>query len=109
MSDALYDDGKLVLHEHGMTIRHYYFPWAGPKRIPYAKVRNVVVRPMSWRTGRGRLWGTADLRYWLPLDLRRPGKHTLLCVDVGRYVKPCVSPDDPNRVIGLLRGRVPVK
>lgn len=59
-------------------------------------------------TGKGRLWGTAVPRYWLPLDMRRPAKQTLLCFDLGRRVKPCVSPDDPDRVIELLRGRVPV-
>jgi hypothetical protein len=28
--------------------------------------------------------------------------------DVGARVKPCVSPDDPRRVIELLRERVPI-
>jgi hypothetical protein len=28
--------------------------------------------------------------------------------DIGRSVRPCISPDDPDRVIELLRGRVPV-
>ena len=63
---------------------------------------------MNWLTGKGRLWGTADLRYWLPLDMRRPGKHTLICIDLGRGVKPCVSPDDTDRVIEVLRSRVPI-
>ena len=92
----------------GLTIRRYYFPWAGAKRISYDGVVRVEVRPMNWLTGKGRLWGTAVPRYWLPLDMRRPAKQTLLCFDLGRRVKPCVSPDDPDRVIELLRGRVPV-
>jgi hypothetical protein len=106
VSDVLYDDGGLSLDEEGLTIRRYYFPWAGPKRIPYANIRHVVARPMGWLTGRGRGWGTAHPGYWFPLDWRRAGKHTLLMLDLGRRVKPCVSPDDPDRVMQLLQRRV---
>jgi len=108
MGDVLYDDGGLLLDEDGLTIRRYYFPRAGPKRIPYTTIRHVVARPMGWLTGKGRGWGTADLGYWLPLDLRRWRKPMLLVFDVGARVKPCVSPDDPQRVIELLRERVPI-
>jgi len=108
MGDVLYDDGGLLLDEDGVTIRRYYFPWAGPKRVPYTVIRHVFTRPMSWRAGKGRGWGTANLGYWLPLDLRRWHKSTLLVFDVGGRVKPCVSPDDPQRVIELLRDRVTI-
>lgn len=108
VGDWFYDDGGLRLDEHGLTIRRYYFPWAGPKYVAYSEVRKVEARPMGGLTGKGRGWGTADPRYWLPLDLRRARKHTLLVFDVGRRVKPCVSPEDPDRVIELLRARVPV-
>lgn len=108
MSEVLYDDGGLLLDQDGLTIRRYYFPWAGPKRIAYTAVRHAVARPMRWRTGKGRGWGTAEPGYWLPLDVRRWRKPTLLVFDVGRRVKPCVSPEDPRRVIALLRDRVPI-
>jgi len=36
------------------------------------------------------------------------GKSTLVIFDLGRPVKPCVTPDEPDRVIELLRSRVPV-
>jgi len=108
MGDVLYDDGGLMLDRDGLTIRRYYFPWAGPKCIAYTQVRRAEVRAMGWLTGKGRGWGTADFGYWLPLDLRRWRKDTLLLFDLGRRVKPCVSPDDPQQVIQLLRGRVPI-
>ena len=108
MGDVLYDDGGLLLDKDGLTIRRYYFPWARPKRIPYPAIRRVVARPMGWLTGKGRGWGTANLGYWLPLDLRRWRKSILLVFDVGARVKPCASPDDPQRVIELLRERVAV-
>jgi hypothetical protein len=108
VASTLYDDGGLVLDEEGMTIRRYYFPSAGPKRIPYAKIRRATVRPMGWLTGRGRGWGTAHPGYWFSLDLRRAAKRTLVVLDLGHRVKPCVTPDDPDRFIELLRGRVSV-
>lgn len=108
-SRTLYDDGGLVLDDDGMTIRRYYFPWAGAKRIRYRDVRRVEVRPMRWLSGKGRGWGTSDLGYWLPLDLRRSHKDTVLVLHLGRHVKPAVSPNDPDRVLALLRGRVAIE
>lgn len=108
VTEALYEDGGLRLDEDGITIRHYYFPWAGPKRIGYPDVRRVHSHPMTWLSGKGRIWGTSDPRYWFGLDTHRPGKRTLLVLDVDRRVRPCITPDDPDRVIELLRDRVPV-
>ena len=105
---ALYDDGGLLLDGDGLTIRHYYFPWAAAKRIPYTQIRTATVRPMGWLSGRGRGWGTTHPGYWFPLDLRRASKRVLVVFDLGRRVKPCVTPDDPHRFIELLHGRVSV-
>jgi hypothetical protein len=102
MGDVRYQDGGLVLGEDTLTIRRYYFPWAGPKHIRYTDIRGVEARPMNWLTGRGRGWGSSNPHYWLPLDLGRAGKHTLLVLDLGRWVKPCVTPDDPDLVLRLL-------
>jgi hypothetical protein len=108
VSEALYEDAGLRLDEDEITIRHYYFPWAGPKRIAYGEVRQILTQPMSWLSGKGRLWGASDPRYWFPLDTHRPSKRILLVLDIGRRVRPCITPDDPDRVIELLRDRVPV-
>jgi hypothetical protein len=108
VSGVWYDDGGLMLDEHGVTIRRYYFPWAGPKHIAYQAIRRVEARPMSWLAGRGRGWGTSRPGYWFPLDIRRARKRTLVLFDLGRRVKPCVTPDEPARAIQLLRSRVPV-
>jgi hypothetical protein len=103
--DVRYDDGSVLLDEDGVTLRRYYFPVGASKRIPYRQIRRVWAQPMGWLTGRGRGWGSAHPRYWLPLDLRRPRKSTLLVLDVGGVVKPAFSPDDPQRVLDLLRQR----
>jgi len=48
--DVLYDDGGVVLDDDGLTIRRYYFPWAGPKHIPYSAIRHVVAK-LAYRQG----------------------------------------------------------
>jgi hypothetical protein len=108
VSEALYEDAGLRLDDDGITIRRYYFPWAGAKRIPYTQVRQVRTEPMTFLSGGGRIWGATDPRYWFPLDVGRPRKRTLVILDVGARVRPCITPDDPDRVLELLRSRVPV-
>ena len=108
MTQALYEDGGLTPDEHGITIRRYYFPMAGHKRIAYTDIRGVKTEPMTWSSGKGRFWGASDPRYWFPLDLQQGGKPTLLVLDVGARVKPCITPEDPDRVLELLSSRVPV-
>jgi hypothetical protein len=34
---------------------------------------------------------------------RRPHKETLVVLDLGRHVRPAVTPDDPGRVVELIR------
>ena len=106
MTEALYHDAGLVLDEDGITIRRYYFPLATAKRIAYNKIRGIRAKPMSWLSGKGRIWGTSHPRHWFPLDVARGRKQTLLLVDVGRWVRPCITPEDPARVIAVLRDRV---
>ncbi len=99
---VLYDDGRVRLNDEALTLRWYYFPLATSKRIPYADIRGVDVRPLTWLSGKGRLWGSAHPRYWLPLDRTRPHKDTALVLDVGGHVRPTFTPDDPGRVQELL-------
>jgi hypothetical protein len=99
----LYDDGLVRLDGDGITIRRYYFPLATSKRIAYEQLKSVEDRPIGMLTGKGRLWGSGDLVHWLPLDLRRPRKDRALILDVGSRVKPTITPDDPDRVLKLLR------
>lgn len=105
-ANVIYDDGGLLIDQDGLTIRRYYFPWAGAKRIAHSEIRGVEIRPLGWLTGKGRGWGSAHPGLWLPLDLSRPRKDTLLVVDVGRRVMPAVTPDDPNRVVELIRAKM---
>jgi hypothetical protein len=106
VNEALYEDAGLRLDEDGITIRRYYFPIATPKRIAYTDIQGIKAQPMSWASGKGRFWGASDPRYWFPLDTRRGSKQTLLILNVGRRVRPCITPENPEHVIELLRDRV---
>jgi hypothetical protein len=87
MTAALYEDAGLLLDENGITIRRYYFPMGGPKRIAYTDIQGVKSERMTGLSGKGRFWGASD---------------------PGTRVKPCITPEDPDRVLELLRARVPV-
>lgn len=83
--ESEYDDGRAVLDHDGVTLRRYYFPIGQSK---------------------GRLWGSAHLRGWLPLDISRPRKRKLVVLDLGGFVHPSFSADDPDRVIALVKQHV---
>ena len=106
MTEALYEDAGLVLDEDGITIRRYYFLLSVPKRVAYNKIRGIRAKPMSWVKDKGRLLGALNPRYRLPRDVHRATKQTLLILELGRWVKPCITPEDPAKVIALLKTRV---
>lgn len=91
-----------------MTIKRYYFPFANAKRIAYSDVQGIKSQKMGWASGKGRIWGAGDPRYWFPLDARRGRKSTLLVIDVGRRVRACITPEDPDKVVEILRAKVKV-
>lgn len=105
-SDAVYDDGLIACDEDGLTIRHYYL-W-GPKRVPYGAIKGVTELPLTGvnTVRRWRIWGSGDFIHWWNLDLQRPHKDTALVIDVGRHVRPTITPDDPDSVKRILTGRL---
>jgi hypothetical protein len=106
MDDVLYDDGRIACDEIGLTIRWYYL-W-GSKRIPYRSIRSVERLALGVR--RWRIWGSGDLVHWWNLDRTRPGKKVALALDVGRRVRPTITPDEPEQVERILREQlVPVR
>lgn len=98
---VLYQDRWIVCTEDALAVRGYYFPW-GTKHIRYTDIRGVRRVELRALRGRGRIWGTGNFRYWASLDPGRPGKSTALIIDVGRRVKPFLTPDDPAAVARIL-------
>ena len=97
-----YRDRWIECTDTDIRIRGYYFPW-GTKRIPYEAIRSVRRVETRALRGKGRIWGTANPRYWASLDPARPRKRTALILDVGAWVRPFLTPDDPDAVESIIR------
>ena len=100
----LYEDETIRLDEDGLSIKRYYFPAGRPKRITFDEIKSVDVRPSGFAT-RWRLWGSTNLVNWFPLDMRRPKKAQLVELDLGKRVKPSITPDDANQIAALISAR----
>ena len=100
-----YDDGTIVCGADRLEIHSYYFP-VGVKSIPYTQIRGLQrIEISSLWSGKWRIWGTGNPRYWANLDVKRPNKKTGFVVDVGRKVSPIVTPDNPDAFESVLRKR----
>jgi hypothetical protein len=103
MSDN-YNDGKIECTPTQLRIHGYYFPY-GTKDIPYGEIKGVQLFKLSALRGKARIWGTGNFKYWANLDVGRPKKELGLVVDIGKSIKPFITPDDANAVATLLRER----
>lgn len=102
-ADGSYDDGLIQLDRSAITLRRYYFPSGTSKIIPLGAIRGYRVEPLGIFVRRFRIWGTSDLRRWLPLDIRRPCKTTLVTLDVpGSRLHPAFTPSNPDDFLALL-------
>lgn len=97
----LYQDDWISCTDEAIVIRCYYF-W-GPKTIPYAAIRSARLVDIGPGHGTGRIWGTANPRYWASLDPGRSRKNAALILDVGAAVSPVITPDDVARVAEIIR------
>ena len=105
MPTALYEDRWITCEPDRLIIRGYYFPTGNAKVIAYPQIRGVARRSLTTWGGRWRLWGGGDLRHWWHFDPDRPRKQTALVLDLGRWVRPVITPDDPAAVVGIIEQR----
>ncbi len=100
-----YDDGAIVCGPERLEIHNYYFPF-GTKIVPYLQIQGLqrIAIKGVW-SGKYRLWGTSNPRYWANLDIRRPAKKVGFVLDLGRNVHPLVTPDRPDEFEATLRDR----
>lgn len=104
MTDT-YDDGTIVCGPDRLEIHSYYFPF-GTKSVAYTQIKGLQRIEISGvMSGKWRLWGTANPRYWANLDTRRPKKTAGFVVDLGGRVSPIVTPDQPDAFESVVRGR----
>jgi hypothetical protein len=101
----LHRDRWITCAPERLVIRGYYFPLGTSKSIAYRDIRRVDEVAMTALSGRWRIWGTSNPRYWFHLDWGRPHKTSALVLDVGRFVKPVSTPDDSARVAEIMEQR----
>ena len=98
-----YDDGLVQLDRHALTLRRYHFPSGTAKIIPLQSIQGYRAESLGMWVQRFRLWGTSDLRRWLPLDTRRPVRSILVTLDVpGTWPSPAFTPADPEEFLAML-------
>jgi hypothetical protein len=102
---VLYKDERITCDDDGITVKQYYFPM-GDKRITYGEIRSFDHHRMGALTGRYRIWGATDPRYWFHLDTSRPNKSKAVVIDKGGWVKAVLTPDDPDAVLHILEEKV---
>ncbi|EFG77280.1 hypothetical protein HMPREF0591_2808 [Mycobacterium parascrofulaceum ATCC BAA-614] len=98
-----YDDGLVQLDRAAITLRRYHFPSGTSKVIPLESIRGYKSEGLGLFTQRFRIWGSSDFRRWLPLDMSRPFKSTLITLDVpGIRPRPAFTPARPDEFTALL-------
>jgi hypothetical protein len=104
MSDAdSYDDGLVQLDRAAITLRRYHFPSGTSKIIALDAIRGYQAEPLGLHSQRFQLWGSSDLRRWLPLDIHRPLRSTLVTLDLPRHrLRPAFTPERPDEFVALL-------
>jgi hypothetical protein len=100
-----YRDRWITCTDTHVVVRGYYFPTGRSRRIPYREIASVTSVPLRTLRGRWRLWGTASPRYWAHLDPGRPRKTGALVLDLGRRIRPVLTPDDPDTVRDIIDAR----
>jgi hypothetical protein len=101
----LYDDGMVQLDRHAITLRRYHFPSGTSKVIPLRSISGYKTEPLGICMQRFRIWGSSDLRRWLPLDVRRPLKTTLVTLEItGARPSPAFTPERPKEFLAVLDG-----
>ncbi|OSC41470.1 hypothetical protein [Mycobacterium decipiens] len=98
-----YDDGLVQLDHAAITLRRYHFPSGTAKVIALDQIRGYQAEGLGLLTHRFRIWGSSDLRRWLPLDVARPLRSTLITLDVpGARWSPAFTPARPGEFTALL-------
>jgi hypothetical protein len=99
-----YEDDQVACSDIDLVIKRYYFP-ARSKRIPYSDIRDVTRWELTgvMALSRWRIWGSGDFVHWWNLDPKRPRKSVALVLDIGKRVKPTITPNDPDQVEQILR------
>jgi hypothetical protein len=103
MNASEYDDGLVQLDQEAITLRRYHFPSGTSKIIALSSIRGYKAEPLGLFMHRFDIWGSSAVCRWLPLDMGRPFKSTLITLDVpGTWPRPAFTPANPEEFTALL-------
>src|SRR6201998_1356786 len=98
-----YDDGLVQLDRAAITLRRYHFPSGTSKVLSLDPTPRNKPKSRGLFMHRLRVWCSSDFRRWLPLDVRRPFKSTLITLDIpGTWPSPAFTPARPTEFTSLL-------
>jgi hypothetical protein len=100
---VLLSEPSIICEDDRLILRNYY-PW-GSKKVLYTSVVGVQQVRLTATRGRLRIWGSANFTLWANLDGRRAKKSAGLILDIGKRVRPFITPDDPDKVDTIIRER----
>lgn len=102
----MYEDDAVVLDDSGVTIKHYHRP-GRPRHISYADVMSAELISLGFATGRYQLIGFSPgrPRHFFHWDHKRSTKRRGVSLDIGRWRRLAITPDDPDVVIGFIQDR----
>ena len=100
----MYEDKSLSADNTGITIHRYgLFPTT--KRIPFTSIRSATPIDMGI-AGRWRVVGTGFNRNWYNWDVSRHTKTRAIVIDTGAFIRPTVTPEDPEAFTTAISGQV---
>jgi hypothetical protein len=104
---ATYDDGAVSLDDSGITIKHYHLP-GRTRNIPYDDIVRAEPIALRFGTGRYRLVGFSPgrPRHFFHWDGERSAKTRGVSLDVGRWRRLAITPDDPDAVLDHIRSKI---
>ena len=104
---TLYQDRKLSIDDEGITIASYDVP-GHRRRLPFSSIHSFEEIRIGAFSGRYRVMGfeLRRPRDFFPWDAGRSKKTRAIALDVGRRVRPVISPDDCAKVVALLTDRL---
>ena len=100
-----YQDDVVRMDDDGIVIRRYYWPGI-PKRVAYADIANFTPRALKAWQGQYRVHGLDVRGRWYSHDRHRGEKEMAIDLDIGRPIRPVLTPLDPDAVVEILSQKV---
>lgn len=103
---SVYDDQSITLGDDGITIKSYVRPGRS-RHIRYEDLAGASLVTLRFGTGRYRLVGYSPgrPRHFFHWDPHRSSKTQAVSLDVGRWRRIAITPDDPVQVHALIEAR----